>query len=154
MKKIYKRKRIIYTIKHKQKNKKEKNVKNISYNKIKGRDTKKITLVALSGENGILKQATEAKNKTEQAQLEEDVNLKILEKETDKNIDKDRGMEEYLNEVQNATVEKLGEGVWLVTRENAEVTVYENGEILEGKIDVWNGSEVEAPEIKEFNWYI
>ena len=70
-----------------------------------------ITIVALSGENGILKQATEAKDKTEQAQLEEEVNLKILEKETDKNIDKDRGMEEYLNEVQNATVEKLGEGV-------------------------------------------
>ena len=113
-----------------------------------------ITIVALSGENGILKQATEAKDKTEQAQLEEEVNLKILEKETDKNIDKDRGMEEYLNEVQNATVEKLGEGVWLVTRENAEVTVYESGEILEGKIDVWNGSKVEAPEIKEFNWYI
>ena len=63
-------------------------------------------------------------------------------------------MEEYLNEVQNATVEKLGEGVWLVTRENAEVTVYESGEILEGKIDVWNGSKIEAPEIKEFNWYI
>ena len=42
MKKIYKRKRIIYTIKHKQKNKKKKNVKNISYNKIKGRETKKM----------------------------------------------------------------------------------------------------------------
>ena len=33
---------IEYTIKHKQKNKKEKNVKNISYNKIKGRETKKM----------------------------------------------------------------------------------------------------------------
>ena len=39
-----------------------------------------ITLVALSGENGILKQATEAKDKTEQAQLEEEVNLKIFGK--------------------------------------------------------------------------
>ena len=39
-----------------------------------------ITLVALSGENGILRQATEAKDKTEQAQLEEEVNLKIFGK--------------------------------------------------------------------------
>ena len=40
-----------------------------------------ITLVALSGENGILRQATEAKDKTEQAQLEEEVNLKIFGKQ-------------------------------------------------------------------------
>ena len=41
-----------------------------------------VTIVTLTGENGILTQANNVKEQTEQSELEEEVKLKIAEKET------------------------------------------------------------------------
>ena len=113
-----------------------------------------ITIATLTGENGIITRANEAKGKTEQAQLEEEVNLKILEKEMNGYKNTSKGMEEYLNEIENVTVEEVAGGTWCVTRGQAEVTVYEDGEVITGKAEIWDGTSSEAPEIKEGNLYI
>ena len=114
-----------------------------------------VTIATLTGENGILGKAEEARNQTEEGALEEEVRIKITEKETDKYLGEERGLIEYLNKIQDATVEEMGTGdSYYVKRGNAAVTVYEDGEIIEGKVDIWDGTSSEVPEIKEFEWYI
>lgn len=107
----------------------------------------------LTGNNGILTQANKAKDETEQGTLEE-VRLKVNERETDKYIGGERSLEEYLKEIEGASVEKLIEDAYLVKRGEAEVTVYEDGDIEKGKVEIWDGESTEVPEIKEFNWNI
>ena len=108
----------------------------------------------LTGNNGILTQANKAKDETEQGTLEEEVRLKVNERETDKYIGGERSLEEYLKEIEGASVEKLIEDAYLVKRGEAEVTVYEDGDIEKGKVEIWDGESTEVPEIKEFNWNI
>ena len=113
-----------------------------------------ISIIMLTGNNGILTQANKAKDETEQGTLEEEVRLKVNERETDKYIGGERSLEEYLKEIEGASVEKLIEDAYLVKRGEAEVTVYEDGDIEKGKVEIWDGESTEVPEIKEFNWNI
>ena len=114
-----------------------------------------VTIATLTGENGLLERAEEARNQTEEGALEEEVQLKMTEKETDKHFGEERELIEYLNEIQDATVEEMATGDgYYVKRGNATVTVYKDGEVIEGKVDIWDGTSSEVPEIKEFEWYI
>ena len=106
----------------------------------------------LRGDNGILRQAGNAKNLTDQVQLEEEVDLAYLSyarqaKETN-------DLEYYLNKIDNVNVEKLAADTWCVTRGNLSVTVSDDGEKMSGKTAIWDGTSVESPVFKEFNWYI
>ena len=114
-----------------------------------------VAISMLSGENGILNHAAKAKTQYEVAGLKEEVEIILLEKEMDENVDIDRGMEHYLSKIQGAKVEKGAEDTWFVTRGTSTVTVYDDGEIVGEKIELWDGESSEAPELdKEFNWYI
>ena len=115
-----------------------------------------VTLSALTGDSGILSNAEKAKDKTEQANLKEEVSLKVIEDELD--TENKLTLEQYLNQISNAEVTPIGEDTFLVTRNQATVTVYKTGEVIEGNA-LWAGKESsESPEIKKingiFNWYI
>ena len=106
----------------------------------------------LSGDNGVLRQAGNAKNLTEQAQLEEEVDLAYLSYTGQ--IRETNDLEYYLNKIDNANVEKLAADTWCVTRGNSSVTVSDDGEKMSGKTAIWDGTSVESPKFKDFNWYI
>ena len=111
-----------------------------------------ITISMLSGDNSILKRAIDAHDKTEQSQLEEEVGLAYLGFISQ--INKTDDLEHYLNMIDNANVEKLAMDTWYVSRKKASVTVYDDGEIAAGKIELWDGTNMECPVFKDFNWYI
>ena len=73
-----------------------------------------VTIVTLTGENGILTQANNVKEQTEQSELEEEVKLKIAEKEIDKYTGDAKSLGDYLKDIKGAYVEKLAEGTWYV----------------------------------------
>lgn len=110
----------------------------------------------MMGQNGILNKATESVVKTEYASLDEEVEIKITEQQIDK-IASDTGHKnigEYLKTIPEATVEQLAVDTWCVTRGNTQITVTEDGEKTEGKLDVWDGTSIEVPEIVESEWKI
>ena len=117
-----------------------------------------ISITMLTGENGILNQAVKAKEKTESATLQEEVTLVLNEKTTDELVEgEEKEIIEYLNKIEGATIEKneqVGD-LYYVSKNNATVSVYDDGTIYEGKIDVWDGQTVEKPEVDENNnWHI
>lgn len=111
-----------------------------------------ISISMLSGENGIITQAIKAQDENKGKGLEEEIKLayesnRINEYTTGKNL------EQELNKINNATIEKLLEDTFYVEKEGVGYTVYEDGTILEGKIDIWDGTS-EVPEISDGNWYL
>ena len=114
-----------------------------------------ITIAAVSGDNGILQNAGRAKEETDQRALEEEVKLAV----SSNNIEKQTGgvgnLEEKLNKIQGATVTRPAEDTYYVERAGHVVTVYEDGTMEEGKIDIWDGVSKEKPEVDELgNWHI
>lgn len=102
------------------------------------------------GDNGLIEKSKEIEKETEETGLKEKIKLKMLEFEKEDIED----LGEYLNKIDGVIVEKVAEGTYYVTRENMEVTVYEDGKVLNGKVEIWDGKSMESPEYKEFNWYI
>lgn len=109
-----------------------------------------ITVPLIIGNNSIVNKAAETKKNEDQARLEEDVNLKVIAQTRDYAD----SIESYLDTIEGATIEKLAEGVFYVTRDQGEVTVTDDGEIMSGKLDVWDGESEACPVYKDWNWYI
>ena len=119
----------------------------------------------LTGDNGILQRAGEAKENTDLAGLKEEAKLVVTGRQIDKNagIANNKTLEQDLkNKIQNAIVEEI-EGitdVCYVTRGDLEITVYDDGDIEDGKVSIWKGNEdIKSPEFKKdakgvWNWYI
>ena len=59
-----------------------------------------------------------------------------------------------MRQIPGANVEDITIDTWYVTKGTAKVTVYDNGEMVAEKIEVWDGTSIKVPEIKDFNWYI
>ena len=109
----------------------------------------------LTGQNGILTQANNAKIKNDQSSLNEEIGVAV---QTDR-INKERGeegsLEEELNKIEGATVEKISEGEYYVERNGYGVTVNEEGKIEEGTLSIWDGTTKEKPETDaQGNWHI
>ena len=66
-----------------------------------------VAISMLSGENGILSQAAKAKIQYEVAGLKEEVTIKIAEKQLDESLNKEKEIEEYLNEIDIAGKNKI-----------------------------------------------
>ena len=114
-----------------------------------------VSISMLSGDDGIIINAGKAKEETDQSALEEEVKLAL----SSNNIEKQTGgvgnLEEKLNKIQGATVTKPAEDTYYVEREGHEVTVYEDGTMEGEKIDIWDGTSKEKPEVDELgNWHI
>ena len=114
-----------------------------------------VSISMLTGQNSILKRAGQAKEKTDQSQLEEEIKLGLTETNIEKNVQgTETDIEEYLKKIDNAQVEKKQPDAWYVTRGNASATVYKNGDIMQGKVDIWDGNLSSAPAIENGNWQI
>lgn len=118
----------------------------------------------LTGNNGILKRAGEAKQKTEAATLKEEIAIVItnrkIEKETSgSNLNTLK--EDIQKEISNVEIEPIDgyTDVWYVCKNGTYLTVYEDEDLIEGKAKIWDGEEISCPEFKQdenniWNWYI
>ena len=121
-----------------------------------------ISISMLSGDNSILSRASEAKNQTNEKSLKEEVQVavsgRLIEKKTTGTNAKtlEEELREKISNADEITAASLG--ACYVKRDNTELTVYDSGEIEDGKFEIWDGSTVECPEFKKenniWNWYI
>ena len=128
-----------------------------------------ISISMLSGDNSILKQAGKAKDKTQLSSLKEEAQIVMLNRVTEKTTSR-RNIKTLKEDLEsgiiNATVENVNatdesEGLadaYYVKKNGQYVTVYEDGDVEEGKIEIWDGKEISCPELKNegnvWNWYI
>lgn len=113
-----------------------------------------VTIATLTGENGILTRASEASEQTEKESLKEEIELAVGSSNIGEQVDGSGNLEEELNKINEAAISKVIEDAYYVERDGNGYTVYEDGTIKEGKVDIWDGSTSEVPEIKQFEWYI
>ena len=109
-----------------------------------------VTINTLMGEGGIVKQATDAKSTTEKAGLAEEVKTILLGRK----ISTTKSLQEELEEgISGATITPATgtTDICYVTRNGTTITVYDNGDILEGRTEVWDGISIESPEFKQEN---
>lgn len=118
----------------------------------------------LSGDNSILSRAGQAREKTEYENLKEEAQIVLYGRGTEKTINGNNSntlkhdLEKGISG--NKTVTEIDgyTDMCYVKRESAEITVYDDGEIEEGKVATWDGSSEEIPEFKKenniWNWYI
>ena len=128
-----------------------------------------ISVQMLTGDNGILQRAGEAKKKTETVGLKEEAQIAVLNRKIEKTTtgtNLKTFKEELENEINRAIIEEINkteetEGltdVYYAYRDGNYVTIYEDGEVIEGKVEIWDGKKVSCPEFKKngevWNWYI
>ena len=114
-----------------------------------------ISIATLTGENGILTQASSAKNETKSKGLKEEIQLAVQSKNIADQAYRNGNLEEELKRIEGATVTTVEDGTYCVERDGYSYTVYDNGKIEEGKLDKWDGTTIEAPIADEQgNWHI
>ena len=118
-----------------------------------------VSITILTGENGILKQATNARNENLEASLKEEVQLALQNRKIEEELGKNKSLKEELEKGINGNkiVEEIYEftDVYYVTKNDKSITVYEDGTIIEGKIDIWDGKSKSKPAVdEEGNWHI
>lgn len=110
------------------------------------------------GQNGIFTRATKTSEETRYATLQEEITMelsgRLIDEEGEGNSNE---IEEYLNNISGATIEKSNyvDDIHYVSKNDVVVTVYDDGTIEKGKIDVWDGESYEKPVVDENkNWHI
>ena len=128
-----------------------------------------ISITMLTGDNSILKRAVDAKERTELSSLKEEAQMVMLNRVTEKTTlgSNTKTLKEDLESgISNATVESINkteefEGltdVYYVSKNGQYVTIYEDGDIEDGQVEIWDGKKVSSPKFKKenniWNWYI
>lgn len=95
-----------------------------------------ITISTLTGQNGLLRKANTAKNKSTESELKEQIEMAIMASRINENISINLNeLENELSKIENVAkenIEKLGdEGKlpWIVTAENFQYLISENGTV-------------------------
>ena len=118
-----------------------------------------VSISMLTGQNGILKRATEAKNTTEVASEKEGIQMAItasqMASDNYTSIKKD-GLQSKLNSYfgkEKTTLEDNKDGSYTVTMNNSKrkYTIEDDGSIIEGVYDKWNGTDSKEPTEKTSN---
>ena len=113
----------------------------------------------LTGQNGILKRANEAKNTTEVASEKEGIQMAVTTSQMSSanytSIKKD-GLQSELNSYfgkKKTTLEDNKDGSYTVTMNNSKrkYTIEDDGSIIEGVYDKWNGTDSKEPTEKTSN---
>ena len=113
----------------------------------------------LTGQNGILKRANEAKNTTEVASEKEGIQMAVtasqMASDNYTSIKKD-GLQSELNSYfgkEKTTLEDNKDGSYTVTMNNSKrkYTIEDDGSIIEGVYDKWNGTDSKEPTEKTSN---
>ena len=130
-----------------------------------------ISISMLSGDNSLLKRAGEAKNRTELSSLKEEAQMVMLNRVTEKTTSSSNTKtlkEDLESGISGGQVEEITKAdgttkytdVCYLSKNGQYVTVYEDGEVEEGKVSIWKGAtDIECPEFKKderniWNWYI
>lgn len=120
------------------------------------------TVSILIGENTPIKQAKRLQSKSDLERLKEDILMATIDKKIDDYVE-GGDMLNCLNKIADITIDEIAVGTYHVTRGTAEVTVYEDGDIEEGQVEIWGGTIAQptCPEFKEnateegvWDWYI
>ena len=69
-----------------------------------------VSIAMLTGQNGVLTQANNAKIKNDQSSLNEEIGLAVQTDRINKETWEEGSLEEELNKIEGATVEKISEG--------------------------------------------
>ena len=118
-----------------------------------------VSISMLTGQNGILKRATEAKNTTEVASEKEGIQMAVatsqMASDNYTSIKKD-GLQSELNSYfgkEKTTLEDNKDGSYTVTMNNSKrkYTIEDDGSIIEGVYDKWNGTDSKEPTEKTSN---
>ena len=118
-----------------------------------------VSISMLTGQNGILKRATEANNTTEVASEKEGIQMAItasqMASDNYTSIKKD-GLQSKLNSYfgkEKTTLEDNKDGSYTVTMNNSKrkYTIEDDGSIIEGVYDKWNGTDSKEPTEKTSN---
>ena len=119
-----------------------------------------VSINALFGNNGIISRAQDTKEVTNLSGLKDEIGVVIQSR----SINKMAGLQlkSFKEELEEGIsgdkiIEKIGniEDTYYVTRGGTTVTVYDNGKIVNGKVDIWNGTDKNKPTADESkNWHI
>ena len=118
-----------------------------------------VSINMLTGQNGILKRATEAKNTTEVASEKEGIQMAVTTSQMASanytSIKKD-GLQSELNSYfgkEKTTLDDNKDGSYTVTMNNSKrkYTIEDDGSIIEGVYDKWNGTDSKEPTEKTSN---
>ena len=118
-----------------------------------------VSISMLTGQNGILKRATEANNTTEVASEKEGIQMAVTTSQMSSanytSIKKD-GLQSELNSYfgkEKTTLEDNKDGSYTVTMNNSKrkYTIEDDGSIIEGVYDKWNGTDSKEPTEKTSN---
>ena len=92
-----------------------------------------VTITMLTGDNGILKQATNARETNTKAELEEQVKLAVMASKVNNTASINlETLEEEINKINGTTITKSADDKlpWTVKKGNYEVTITEDGTII------------------------
>lgn len=117
-----------------------------------------VSINTVFSDNGIMKRARDSKKVTNISSLKETIGV-VLQ---GRNINKQVGLEQNSLKTDlekgisgDKQVEQITDDTCYVTRDDVTLTVYDNGDILEGKIDLWDGTTKSKPTVdKNKNWHI
>ena len=117
-----------------------------------------VSINTVFSDNGIMKRARDSKKVTNISSLKETIGV-VLQ---GRNINKQVGLEQNSLKTDlekgisgDKQVEQITDDTCYVTRDDVTLTVYDNGDILEGKIDLWDGTTKNKPTVdKNKNWHI
>ncbi len=117
-----------------------------------------VSINTVFSDNGIMKRARDSKKVTNISSLKETIGV-VLQ---GRNINKQVGLEQNSLKTDlekgisgDKQVEQITDDTCYVTRDDVTLTVYDNGDIVEGKTDLWDGTTKSRPTVdKNKNWHI
>ena len=117
-----------------------------------------VSINTVFSDNGIMKRARDSKKVTNMSSLKETIGV-VLQ---GRNINKQVGLEQNSLKTDlekgisgDKQVEQITDDTCYVTRDDVTLTVYDNGDIVEGKTDLWDGTTKSKPTVDENkNWHI
>lgn len=99
-----------------------------------------MTVSTALGDNGLVEKVKLEQAKQNKEQLHRDVELKILQKQKDEFIgtvvDSNSFEQQYLKKIEGVSVTKVTSDMWYVERKGVIITVYIDGTIKEGRIEL------------------
>lgn len=75
--------------------------------------------------------------------------IDYIEEDYVEEVVKEKTVEEVVNEFGGSIIEKVKSDTCYVSKDEKEYTVYSDGEILEGRIAIWDGKAVQEPKIND-----
>ena len=111
-------------------------------------------IITLSN-SGIINKANEAVEMSNEAQLKEMATAELIINGWYSGQDFSAAQVEALKkQFGEQGVNQLRKDTLVLSKDGTTITLYSTGDMVKGEVELWDGTSVEVPEIKEGNWYI